>query len=96
MQTVERGSDDARRPHDAVASIPLLPSWCGLAYWTMAAGFAGVVIAAMVARVPEYASGRAVVLESGFEIVTAPRGGTVADIVARPGTAVLPALAPTA
>ncbi|MES1244442.1 MAG: HlyD family efflux transporter periplasmic adaptor subunit [Acidobacteriota bacterium] len=68
--------------------LRLAPGWTRWTYWLLVAALAAGLLALVLVRVPEYASGVAVVRAGGRVEVTATAGGTVASLTAQPQTRV--------
>lgn len=68
--------------------LRLAPGWTRWTYWLMVAALAAGLLALVLVRVPEYASGVAVVRAGGRVEVTATAGGTVAALAVAPQTRV--------
>ncbi|HEX3129409.1 MAG TPA: HlyD family efflux transporter periplasmic adaptor subunit [Thermoanaerobaculia bacterium] len=64
--------------------LRLAPGWTRWTYWLMVGALAAALLALVVVRVPEYASGVAVVRAGGRVEVTATTGGTVASLAVAP------------
>jgi membrane fusion protein (multidrug efflux system) len=68
--------------------LRLAPGWTRWTYWLMVGAFAAALLALVLVRVPEYASGVAVVRAGGRVEVTATAGGTVSSLAVAPQTRV--------
>jgi multidrug efflux pump subunit AcrA (membrane-fusion protein) len=68
--------------------LRLAPGWTRWTYWLMVGALAAALLALVLVRVPEYASGVAVVRAGGRVEVTATAGGTVASLSVAPQTRV--------
>lgn len=68
--------------------LRLTPGWTRWTYWLLVAALAAALLALILVRVPEYASGVAVVRAGGRVEVTATAGGTVAALGVAPQTRV--------
>ncbi|HYN19951.1 MAG TPA: HlyD family efflux transporter periplasmic adaptor subunit [Thermoanaerobaculia bacterium] len=64
--------------------LRLAPGWTRWTFWLTLAALAVVLLAVVVVRVPEYASGVAVIRGGGRIDVTATAGGTVASLAVAP------------
>jgi membrane fusion protein (multidrug efflux system) len=64
--------------------LRLAPGWTRWTYWLMVGALAAALLALVVVRVPEYASGVAVIRAGGRVEVTATAGGTVASLAVAP------------
>jgi hypothetical protein len=64
--------------------LRLAPGWTRWAYWLMLSALAAGLLALVLVRVPEYASGVAVVRAGGRAEVTATAGGTVSSLSVAP------------
>lgn len=78
----------ALREHELSAMplepLRLAPGWTRWTYWLLIAALAAGLLALVLVRVPEYASGVAVVRAGGRVEVTATTGGTVASLAVAP------------
>lgn len=68
--------------------LRLAPGWTRWTYWLMVGALAAALLALVLVRVPEYASGVAVVRAGGRVEVTATAGGTVSSLAVGPQTRV--------
>jgi membrane fusion protein (multidrug efflux system) len=64
--------------------LRLAPGWTRWTYWLMLCALAAALLALVLVRVPEYASGVAVVRAGGRTEVTATAGGTVSSLAVEP------------
>jgi membrane fusion protein (multidrug efflux system) len=64
--------------------LRLAPGWTRWTYWLMMGALATALLALVLVRVPEYASGVAVIRAGGRVEVTAATGGTVSSLAVEP------------
>ena len=72
----------------ALEPLRLTPAWTRWTWWLAMAALAAALLACVFVRVPEYASGVAVIRAGGRLEVTAAAGGTVASLAVAPRTRV--------